>query len=162
STDRIGLKGIILRRRERRVCDLPRWQWKVRSGNFGDHMIRRHLTVAGARATAAGCVVLSLAAQTAKLPDSGADNGVIGRLRILQQNQDALANRIDAADAGIKGSAPVGAVLPYAGDKDSVDPKWIPCDGRPLSSAQYPELFKAIGLRHGAGYDPRTKRKAPG
>ena len=43
---------------------------------------------------------------------------------------------------------PLGSVIPFVGGAAglaSLPTEWIPCDGRFLSKASYPELFKAIG-----------------
>jgi hypothetical protein len=44
---------------------------------------------------------------------------------------------------------PVGSVVAFAGDR--VPDGWMVCDGRTLSREQWPELFRAIGIAHGAG-----------
>src|SRR4051794_10854381 len=38
---------------------------------------------------------------------------------------------------------------------------WIVCNGSPLSSAEYPELYRTIGITHGGGYN-RDGTKATG
>jgi phage-related tail fiber protein len=44
---------------------------------------------------------------------------------------------------------PVGSVVAFAGEKEPDG--WLICDGRLLSRSGYPELFGAIGTRHGHG-----------
>lgn len=53
---------------------------------------------------------------------------------------------------------PVGAVLPFAGELDITDKPgataiepwgWLPCDGRTLAIAAYPQLYAALGTRYG-------------
>ena len=43
---------------------------------------------------------------------------------------------------------PPGMLIPFAGNTDP--PGWIPCDGREISRATYPELFAAIGTTWGS------------
>lgn len=45
---------------------------------------------------------------------------------------------------------PVGSVLAFAGDTSEIG-DWLPCDGRPLRSDQFPALKAAIGTRYGDG-----------
>src|SRR5688500_3060114 len=48
-------------------------------------------------------------------------------------------------------SLPIGSVLPYAGKHDYEIPQnWLLCDGRTLGQSDYPDLFAAIGIAHGA------------
>lgn len=44
-----------------------------------------------------------------------------------------------------------GTILPFAGPLANVPEGYLPCDGRALNSAQYPELFAAIGTTWGNG-----------
>lgn len=57
-----------------------------------------------------------------------------------------------AAETAVLASngAPPGTIVAYAGG-ESVPPGWLVCDGSPLSSADFPELFAAIGTSWGAG-----------
>lgn len=51
-------------------------------------------------------------------------------------------------------SAPVGAIMPYAG---SIAPQdWLICDGRAVSRIIYDELFNIIGTRYGEGDETTT------
>lgn len=54
------------------------------------------------------------------------------------------------------GSVPIGTVVSYIGSIDSMPQNWLPCDGRALSSLQYPGLFKVLGKQFGDG-----SRQAP-
>jgi Phage Tail Collar Domain len=51
------------------------------------------------------------------------------------------------------GDVPVGTLQAFMGRSDVLPDTWMPCDGRPVSSAQYPELFAAIGTFYGDGSD---------
>ncbi len=55
-----------------------------------------------------------------------------------------------AAGATSTDSNPVGTVLLFAGTK--IPNGYLLCDGRALSSTEYPELFAAIGTAWGAGF----------
>ncbi len=39
---------------------------------------------------------------------------------------------------------PPGGILPFGGTTDRVPMGWLPCDGRAVSSQQYPRLYAAI------------------
>ncbi len=54
-----------------------------------------------------------------------------------------------AARAG--NGVPSGSMMPFAGPLSKVPSDYIPCDGRALSSSEYPELFAAIGTAWGNG-----------
>lgn len=54
-----------------------------------------------------------------------------------------------AARAG--NGVPAGSMMPFAGPLNRVPDDYIPCDGRALSSSEYPELFAAIGTAWGNG-----------
>lgn len=45
---------------------------------------------------------------------------------------------------------PPGVIMPYAGPVANVPTGWLPCDGRAVSSTQYPALFAAIGTIWGS------------
>lgn len=49
---------------------------------------------------------------------------------------------------------PAGVIWEYAGGE--APDGWLICDGSVVSRAQYPRLFKAIGVRHGAGNGTTT------
>lgn len=53
---------------------------------------------------------------------------------------------------------PVGSIIYWAGKtalKETI-PNYIPCDGRSLEQAEYPELFSALGTRYGTGSGTTT------
>src|SRR5690349_8442416 len=50
---------------------------------------------------------------------------------------------------GVKGGAPVGAVLGFAGP--GVPDGWLACDGSGVSRTQYSALFSVMGTSWGAG-----------
>lgn len=44
---------------------------------------------------------------------------------------------------------PVGCIVPYYGKE--LPEGWLPCDGRVVSSAMFPELFSVLGTAYGDG-----------
>jgi microcystin-dependent protein len=50
-------------------------------------------------------------------------------------------------------ATPVGTVMAFAGTTELTSEGWLYCDGRPLKSAEYPELFSRIGKTYGGGAD---------
>lgn len=51
------------------------------------------------------------------------------------------------------GDVPVGTLQAYMGRVDVLPDTWLPCDGRAVSSADYPALFVALGTMYGDGSD---------
>ena len=53
---------------------------------------------------------------------------------------------------------PVGSIVYWAGKTalKEVVPNFIPCDGRSLEQADYPELFSSLGIRYGTGSGTTT------
>ena len=48
---------------------------------------------------------------------------------------------------------PAGTVVAFSGTFKDIPNGWLPCDGRTLSKAKYPELSKALsGVNDGHGY----------
>jgi hypothetical protein len=49
------------------------------------------------------------------------------------------------------GMVPVGGIIPFGGpiDDEGAYPGWLPCDGRALTVASHPELYRAIGTAWG-------------
>jgi microcystin-dependent protein len=57
-------------------------------------------------------------------------------------------------------SIQAGMVCAWPGEPESLvdaEGSWLPCDGRSLDVAKYPELFKAIGWKYGSGTDKEGK-----
>ena len=52
-----------------------------------------------------------------------------------------MASFVTPSDDGV----PVGTVMIWAGEKNTVPPGWKVCNGRKLGVKEYPELFAAIG-----------------
>jgi phage-related tail fiber protein len=49
---------------------------------------------------------------------------------------------------------PIGAVVPFAGSNlNNLESGWLLCDGRPLATADYPQLSAALGLAFGGDGD---------
>jgi hypothetical protein len=46
-------------------------------------------------------------------------------------------------------NAPVGSLVAYAGPVNTIPSNWLVCDGRQVSSVNYPALFAAIGTSWG-------------
>lgn len=47
---------------------------------------------------------------------------------------------------------PIGSIVLYAGESSRLDlDKWLPCDGRAVSTSAYSELFMVIGTRYNTG-----------
>lgn len=54
----------------------------------------------------------------------------------------------------VRAEAPVGTIVSYGGEQ--VPEGWLPCDGRALARADYPELFAVIGTAFGTGPEDAT------
>jgi len=61
---------------------------------------------------------------------------------------DEVTNLPDDLVAGL-GLVPIGTVLPYAGDEQSIPTEWMLCDGAELSISEYSKLHNAIGTAYG-------------
>jgi microcystin-dependent protein len=48
---------------------------------------------------------------------------------------------------------PAGSIIAFGGAPENVPGGWMLCDGRNMSSAQYPRLFSAIGTAWGIGFN---------
>lgn len=67
------------------------------------------------------------------------------------QPDQGLIARVVALE---KVEAPIGTVVAFAGPAQlMIQNGWMVCDGAPLSKAEYPALFLAIGTQHGDGCD---------
>lgn len=51
------------------------------------------------------------------------------------------------------GAIPVAGICSYVGSLDKLSSEWLPCDGRGLSSVDYPIIFAAIGTEFGNASD---------
>lgn len=47
------------------------------------------------------------------------------------------------------GAIPAGVMAPFAGPLANAPSGWLPCDGRSLATASYPDLFSALGYAWG-------------
>lgn len=66
-----------------------------------------------------------------------------------------LNKKITDVGEQIKVGIPTGTI--FAFDRNTPpDEYWLPCDGRAVSRTAYPELFAAIGTRHGDGNGSTT------
>ena len=73
---------------------------------------------------------------------------------------DAIADRTNIYD--VKNDAmPIGSIVLYGGDATQLSAKWLPCDGRTVSSAEYSELYIAIGTRYNGGQSLSGAFKLP-
>lgn len=53
---------------------------------------------------------------------------------------------------------PIGTVLAFSGPLNKIPKNWLPCDGRMLSGATFPSLFKILGYRYGGEANGRVFR----
>lgn len=81
--------------------------------------------------------------------------------------KDGAVTSADLADGGVEevdlsiglqnrlamGLMPAGMVMPFAGPTNTIPVGWLLCDGSAVSSAQYPNLFAAIGAAWGDASD---------
>ena len=81
---------------------------------------------------------------TEKIKDSSITSAKIANNSILPEHLSS-ATLNDLSSAFI----PAGAVVAYAGSVANPPLGWLPCDGRVVSSLQYPKLFAAIGTTWG-------------
>lgn len=61
---------------------------------------------------------------------------------------DAPLSYVPYARAAANG-VPVGTIVPFAGAKSKIPDGWLYCDGTPLNTSDYPQLFDAIGYGWG-------------
>ena len=66
------------------------------------------------------------------------------RLRLGSVPYSMYAQKADTAKHLLTNVIPVGTILSYAGILKNIPEDWMVCDGRGLSSANYPELFSAL------------------
>ncbi len=50
-------------------------------------------------------------------------------------------------------TVPVGSIIAFGGTKNTIPIGWFLCDGTPLSSTNYPDLYAVIGTAWGTGSD---------
>jgi microcystin-dependent protein len=65
-------------------------------------------------------------------------------------------NKGALAGATTDSPIPAGVVWEFAGDVTAIPDGWLLADGSAVSRSQYPKLFKAIGVLHGAGNGTTT------
>lgn len=115
----------------------------------------------------AGAIVLGsgavLAASFGGVPHPAVESQALSASAMNQnfeavgQYVSALEARLAAIEAGPHHRVPAGTVVafagpaPQAGSDPQIPDGWLLCDGQPLSSAQYPALYAAIGTAHGHG-----------
>ena len=102
--------------------------------------------IAGARIAEKSVTTDKLADEavtTAKIKDANVTSGQIAGGSILPSHLSAAALN-DLASAFL----PPGVIMPFAGT--TTPSGWLPCDGRAVSSTQYPALFAAIGTIWGS------------
>ena len=81
---------------------------------------------------------------TEKIKDGNVTSAKIASQSILPSHLSPAALN-DLASAFL----PPGVIMPYAGPVANVPNGWLPCDGRTVSSTQYPALFANIGTTWG-------------
>ena len=104
--------------------------------------------IAGARLAEKGIAADKLAdngVTTATIKDGNVTSSKIAGGSILPDHisPEALATLASSF-------LPPGVIMPYSGAVDNIPTGWLPCDGRAVSSAQYPRLFEAIGTTWGS------------
>jgi len=85
------------------------------------------------------------ALQTLTIPDSWTPQGAL----TPEESADALVNMFDQF-CFAQGVCRVISEIICLATATSPDPKWLPCDGRSLLRADYPDLFTVIGTTFGA------------
>ena len=103
--------------------------------------------IAGARLAEKGIATDKLAdngVTTEKIKDGNVTSAKIASQSILPSHLSPAALN-DLASAFL----PPGVIMPYAGPVANVPNGWLPCDGRAVSSTQYPALFANIGTTWG-------------
>jgi microcystin-dependent protein len=68
----------------------------------------------------------------------------------VNANFKTIKEKLDQLDAN-SGGAPVGAIMPFAGDADSVPAGWLLCDGSAIDRETYNDLYNVIKHKWGAG-----------
>lgn len=119
---------------------------KQSSGNLS---VNGTLTVvssvtAGQTIQAGGTLVVGSGAGTAALTAS--PTGVLQVPALNVSGNATVTGRIQDKSGFVM---PVGSVLPFAGV--TVPTGWLPCDGRLVSRATYPDLYSALLSTYGAG-----------
>lgn len=62
-----------------------------------------------------------------------------------------IADKVNIYDVK-NNTMPIGSIVLYAGESSRLDlDKWLPCDGRAVSTSAYSELFMVIGTRYNTG-----------
>ncbi len=99
--------------------------------------------IAGARLAEKGIATDKLAdngVTTEKIKDVNVTSAKIASQSILPSHLSPAALN-DLASALI----PTGVILPFSGHEHTIPSGWLPCDGRVVSSKQYPVLWATIG-----------------
>lgn len=58
--------------------------------------------------------------------------------------------------AGNAQPAPIGSIMPFAGEEDKIPSGWMLCDGKELNRTDYSALYNIIGTAWGAGDGSNT------
>lgn len=82
------------------------------------------------------------------VPENWEGNDVLTREDCANRGIDVLGNFMPSADR-------VGMIMPFAGELSFLTSDFLPCDGRNVLVADYPELYDAIGTFYGGttGHD---------
>ena len=82
----------------------------------------------------------------------------------LEAKRTQLISEIDSSEsmANLSRLVPVGTVVAYAGDLESLPESWMHCDGRPLSRKDYSKLFDVLGVSHGRGVPTKLEPDSKG
>ena len=77
-----------------------------------------------------------------RLSTSGIDKEIVA----FEKRVGGIINEANTELASVLKLVPVGTIVAYSGDLANVNSKrWLPCDGRVLSSSEYPELNAVVG-----------------
>jgi microcystin-dependent protein len=86
---------------------------------------------------------------------SGAEPDRYLEIKVMQDAQMLTLDRQEVLTSAYamraENDVPPGTIIMFAGPDGNVPEGWFPCDGRGLSSTEYPSLFGAIGTLWGAG-----------
>lgn len=74
----------------------------------------------------------------------------LGRTKLSAVPFAIEANRASGlTPAAANALIPTGTIVAFGGNTDRVPAGWLPCDGRSVTRAMFPELFDALGTAHG-------------
>lgn len=69
----------------------------------------------------------------------------------LDTSMQTVQQSVQTVQQSIPAAIPVGTIVPFAGDANSVPDGWKLCDGSEISRNDYAALYAVIGIKWGAG-----------